>query len=94
MGTEIEGIGDGVVGCWSGLFSGVDPEALDGCWVGEQLWFAKEGLPVRPMSAGFGLHSRTLKGLPYGGCKGFLTESTRTNTKGQVDRSLGICDGL
>ena len=32
--TETEGIGDGVVVCVSGLFIGVRPEALDGCWVG------------------------------------------------------------
>ena len=30
--SEIEGIGDGVVSCWSGLFSGVDLKVLDGCW--------------------------------------------------------------
>ena len=42
--SEIESIG-----CWSGLLSGVDPEALDGCWVGEQLGFAKEGLSVGSM---------------------------------------------
>ena len=28
--TEIEEIGDGVVGCYCGLFSGFDLEALDG----------------------------------------------------------------
>ena len=49
LGSEIESVCGGVVGCWSGLFSGVDPEALDGCWVGEQLGFAKEGLSVRSM---------------------------------------------
>ena len=30
---EIEGPGDGVVRYVSGLFSSVDPDALDGCWV-------------------------------------------------------------
>ena len=41
LGSEIEGIGDGVVGSWSGLFGGVDPESLDGSWFGEQLGFAE-----------------------------------------------------
>ena len=45
--SETEGTGDGVVDCVSGLFSGVDPEAVCECWVGEQLGFAKEGLSIR-----------------------------------------------
>ena len=30
--SEIEGSGDGVVSCWSGLLSGVASKALNGCW--------------------------------------------------------------
>ena len=41
LGSEIEGIGDGVVGSWSGLFGLVDPEYLGGSWFGEQLGFAE-----------------------------------------------------
>ena len=46
-------LGDSVIGCVSKLFSGVESEALDRCRIGEQLWFAKEGLSVRSMLAYF-----------------------------------------
>ena len=35
LGNETEGIDDGVVARVSRLFSGGDPEASDGYWVGE-----------------------------------------------------------
>ena len=51
--SETEASGIGVVACVSGLFIGGRAEALDGCWVGEQLGFAKEGLSVGSRWAGF-----------------------------------------
>ena len=49
LGNETEGIGDGVVARVSGLFSGGGPGASDGCFIGEYLGFAKEGLSVGSM---------------------------------------------
>ena len=45
LGSEMKDIVDGLVGCLSGSYDGVDPEALDGGKFGKQLVFAKEVLP-------------------------------------------------
>ena len=45
LGSEIKDLVDGLVGCLSGSYGGVDPEALDGGQLGKLLVFAKEMLP-------------------------------------------------